>query len=396
MVRGPAGYCGAIWLSAGAMAPLKYDGQMARFDITVPYFKEKPEGNAEEFYFRWFKTVEKCNYPTFQEFGEFLLKWCKNFVFQLELGGEGNYYHWQCRVDMIGKKTCHAMMKTVIPAFPAGSTFSVTSKGVHEKKSFNYVMKEDTKVEGPWKKDNIRVRPPMTRQLAQFIANVETDGFRPWQQNVLDICELEEDRFIHFIYDEHGNCGKSIMVEYLEFHDKALEVFAFNDMSDFMGFCHSMPVQKCYLVDMPRGMHKDKLTGFYTGIESLKNGLTFDKRYEGRKRRFDRPQVILYSNRYPDFNLLSLDRWVVFEMQRDFSLKKLTEEEMLRHRREQQEAEEAAKGRRKRVAPPKVEPPKVVPVDVIHYNNAAQQRLVFDPIDLDDPEEEYLEGTGPV
>lgn len=45
-------------------------------------------------------------------------------------------------------------MKEVMPNFPKGSAWSVTSEGVHSNpKAFNHVMKADTRVEGPWKKD---------------------------------------------------------------------------------------------------------------------------------------------------------------------------------------------------------------------------------------------------
>lgn len=60
---------------------------------------------------------------------------------------------------------------------------------------------------------------------------------------------------------------------------------------------------------MPRGMKKDKLGDFYSGIEVIKNGVAYDKRYSAKKIRFDRPRIIVFSNELPNFELMSEDRW---------------------------------------------------------------------------------------
>jgi hypothetical protein len=60
-------------------------------------------------------------------------------------------------------------------------------------------------------------------------------------------------------------------------------------MEDIMEFVMNFKAYPSYSVDMPRGMKKDKLGEFYSGLECLKNGYAYDKRYEGKRRRFDRP-----------------------------------------------------------------------------------------------------------
>jgi len=65
---------------------------------------------------------------------------------------------------------------------------------------------------------------------------------------------------------------------------------------------------------MPRGMKKDKLGEFYSGIEVIKNGVAYDKRYSPKKLRFDRPAIVVFTNELPEFSLMSIDRWNVWEM----------------------------------------------------------------------------------
>lgn len=143
------------------------------------------------------------------------------------------------------------------------------------------------------------------------------------------MCEELDDRHINIIYDVRGNLGKSIMCEYLEYEGLAFEIPPFRLMEDIMAFIMNFKVYPCYMVDMPRGMKKDKLGEFYSGLETLKNGLAYDKRYEGKKIRFDRPQIFVFTNSLPDFNLMSPDRWRVMETTADKDLVLWAEDEAI-------------------------------------------------------------------
>jgi len=72
-------------------------------------------------------------------------------------------------------------------------------------------------------------------------------------------------------------------------------------------------------------MRKEKLYDFYSGIESLKNGYMYDKRYQFKDRWIDRPQIIIFSNMMPDFSMLSQDRWKVWQIiQKELTVYKST------------------------------------------------------------------------
>lgn len=239
-----------------------------------------------------------------------LQEWCKKWVYQLEQGDSG-YMHYQGRVSMIKKRRISELFGKFIPS----GHLSPTCTTVHNTNSFNYVMKADTRVEGPYSDKDFVEPLPLTRQLRTFL---EYD-LHPWQSKVLAMSKLLDDRTVTLIFDPQGNSGKSIFSEFLEYHRHAFEIPPFRNMEDIMQCVMSANVHPAYLIDMPRGMKKDKLGEFYSGIESIKNGVAYDKRYNFRKKRFDRPQVFVFTNMLPDFELLSPDRWKVYEIM-DFDL----------------------------------------------------------------------------
>lgn len=247
--------------------------------------------------------------------GQALNEWFKKFVFQKEMP-EGGYRHWQIRGSLIKPKRIAEAVKTIAPKL-WNAHISPTSKGVHEGTSFNYVMKADTRVDGPWSDEDFKVVKVMTEQLQEFVnRGIEYQ----WHQQILDMIKTRDNRSITLIIDKQGNSCKSLFAEYLEYYDHAFELPPLRAMEDLMQFAFGFSDQKCYLVDMPRGMKKDKLADFYAGLECLKNGVLWDKRYAAKKRRMNRPHIIVFSNMEPVWDLMSLDRWRCFIMQDDKSL----------------------------------------------------------------------------
>lgn len=254
-----------------------------------------------------------------QTFKCFLHQWAKKWAFQVEEGSESGYRHYQCRMRLYNKRRLSEIISRTAHFWEGKSRhWSVTSANVHEGQNFNYVMKADTRVEGPWTDQDFEAPPVLTRQLRSFAQ----EQFYDWQKQVKEMCYEQDDRTIKLIWDTEGAAGKSIMAEYLEYNDLAFEVPAMRQMEDIMQCVMSVKVHKCYLIDMPRAMKKDKLCDFYAGLEALKNGVAYDTRYHFKKKRFDRPQVIVFSNRLPLWEFLSLDRWEVWMMKRDKSLER--------------------------------------------------------------------------
>ena len=239
----------------------------------------------------------------------------KQWAFQREKTDDG-YDHWQCRGKLFKPKSQAGCIKQFGELLWFGH-WSPTSKDVHSAKAFNYVMKADTRTEGPWTSEDPDMEDPpiLTRQLRTFYDHVNRTGMYPWQTDLHMLITREDDRSIICIVETGGNNGKSVFVEHLEFKRLAYEIPPMTCMEDIMQCCMGISAKKCYVVDMPRAMKKEKLAGFFSGLEALKNGVMYDKRYSFKKRRIDRPQVVVFTNQVPDTSLLSPDRWEIYSIE---------------------------------------------------------------------------------
>lgn len=231
----------------------------------------------------------------------------KSYVFQLEEGDSG-YRHYQGRLSLIKrrrKEEKYILLKLFKEKPPnyLEPTVLAETKG----EAF-YVMKDDTRLDGPYRDDD--VIKVMTTQLTEFLTFEQYD----WQKQIGDLCKIYDGRKIDLLYDPHGNIGKSILAEYLEYYDLGYELPPYRMMDDIFQWVCGIPPQKAYLVDMPRGMKKDKLGDFYSGLEVIKNGTAFDKRYKPKKIRFNRPRIFVFTNTLPCFKFMSPDRWNVWEI----------------------------------------------------------------------------------
>lgn len=265
--------------------------QLYMWDFTIPF---------DEYYHQDLKLLK-----------DKLSSNCKKWVFQREIGKTSDYDHLQGRISLRKK----AVASTIISLFKSmgdvthGVHLTPTTKTCVDSNNFSYVMKDDTRYDGPWS-DQDPKEVPDTIQMKLF---KQWDKY-PWQQTILDMIQVFDMRAIDIIYDPNGHEGKSIFAEYLETQgSKDTEIIPpYRLMDDIFQWVCGIPGKKAYLVDMPRGMKKDSLGDFYAGIEVIKNGMAYDKRYKRQKVWFSRPRIFIFTNTLPAFDLMSKDRWNVW------------------------------------------------------------------------------------
>ena len=219
---------------------------------------------------------------------------CKTWTFQYEKGDSG-YLHYQGRFSLKKKRRCQEVK----------APFQWHLKPTSDKNKNNdfYLDKEDTRVLGPWRDTDHT--PTETKQMNLMLSW----GLYPWQKALMERSDEFCLRSIDLIYDPTGNCGKSLFSEYMEYQGLAEEVPPYRMMDDIYQWVYGRPTKKCYIFDMPRGLKKDNLGDFYSGIEVIKNGVAYDKRNYPKKKRFNRPRIFVFTNTLPKFNLMSKDRW---------------------------------------------------------------------------------------
>jgi len=230
---------------------------------------------------------------------ELLNKYCKKWVFQLEQSPKTKKQHYQGRLSLKVK----LRLSGAVSKFPKWH-LSITSK--ENTKNDFYVTKEDSRVEGPWKDDDEEIYIP--RQVR------EMSPLFKWEQKIIYDSHNFDTRTINIIYNPEGHIGKSTFCTYCGVHRIGRKIPYCNDFRDIMRIVMDTPTSNLYLFDMPRAIKKDQLYQFFSGVEEIKNGYAFDDRYKFREKYFDCPSIWIFTNKLPDLNLLSLDRWKIWEV----------------------------------------------------------------------------------
>lgn len=237
---------------------------------------------------------------------EIAKKWC----FQLEQGETTDYKHYQGRFSLKMK----ARLPQAISAFIKGAHLSPTSEENHG--NMFYVMKDATRIAGPWDDEEEEIIIPIQ------VRKMET--LYPWQNTIKEFAQTYNDRKVDCIIDTKGNKGKTSFQLYMRCHQLGRMIPFCNDYKDIMRMVMDMPISKAYFIDMPKAINKERLYQLYAGIESIKSGYAYDDRYKFKDRVFDCPRVFVFTNKQPELNLLSIDRWNLWTINDKMELERYT------------------------------------------------------------------------
>jgi len=216
-------------------------------------------------------------------------KVAKHYCFKLEMG-EGGYIHYQGRLSLkvksrhpdIGFRECN---------------WSPTScKNVDN--NF-YIEKEETSIGEIISDKTYSYIPKQIRGIV----------LHPWQKAIVDDRLVWNTRTINCVYCKTGNIGKSILTSYVGCHKLGRALPMMDSYKDLMRMVMDTPKSQLYLVDFPRSLSKVACAGFWSAIETIKNGYAYDDRYSFREEYFDSPNIWVFLNTLPDLSVLSTDRW---------------------------------------------------------------------------------------
>lgn len=230
---------------------------------------------------------------------------CKKWCFQKEEGGQTGYVHYQCRVSLVEKVRRSGILGLMKEAGFKGHLSKTSNNG---RKSEFYVTKTATRIAGPWSDRD--PEPPYIPK--QYRGEPIWYG---WQKKMIYMLEQEPDeRKVTIVVDTKGNHGKSYLSNWLACRGRARRIPAINDYKDIMRMVLDTPNCKTYFVDIPRAFDKAKLKGIYSAIETIKDGNAYDERYKWQEKWYDTPHVFVFTNKYPDMNMLSIDRWDIWDI----------------------------------------------------------------------------------
>lgn len=257
---------------------------------TNPPNQNKKQGTQLK---QWFFTFN--NYKTEHiEILETVFKnICEKYLFQEEVGECGTP-HLQ-GVIFLKKKMRWSEFK-----LPKEINWS---KVRNAKACIEYCSKDETHIGNRWSMGIKFVKPlKIIESLYQ------------WQIDIENICIGEpDDRTIYWFWEGTGNIGKSAFVKYMVVKHGAL----FCDggrKSDIINlvFNQDMDECNCVIFDITRSK-KGSIS--YDSLESIKNGLVCNTKYETGVKVFNSPNIIVFANSPPDdVDKLSADRWRITEL----------------------------------------------------------------------------------
>lgn len=155
----------------------------------------------------------RCNAEVGEEAIKAMLKdVAKHWIFQREVSDTG-YDHYQGRMALIKRRRVGELKSKwkEITEAPMPNFLAPTTNPEFLTGSFAYVMKNDTRVEGPW--SDVDVITYIPRQYRGML-----EQLYPWQRQVYDSGLMFDNRTINLVYCPEGCTGKSTMAAVCRFY----------------------------------------------------------------------------------------------------------------------------------------------------------------------------------
>jgi len=249
---------------------------------------------------------------------DILNEFADSWVFQLERGVNADKLHFQVRLIVHEG----VMTETLLTIFEARSldrrdiTFLPESNNSIQQGGLSfYVMKDDTRVEGPWHDSTYKPRKRVHYEGNDL--ECIRSSKRPFQQHIID--ELKhppDDRTLHWWYNHSGAGGKSKLMKYLRVTHPSFARVPMGTATQIKTSVIEKGPCQVYMVDLPRVRGTDeRQQELFSALEEIKNGWVESPMYgKAAELIMEPPHIYIFSNELPNLNYASLDRWRVHEL----------------------------------------------------------------------------------
>lgn len=236
----------------------------------------------------------------------------KKWAFQIEKGEESGYVHYQIRLSLFKRKRVKEMEKLL---FTIGwNNFRASPTSNNGKKLDFYVIKFDTRVDGPWTD-----KDPEPKYIQKRFRKAK---LRDWQHDLLDeLIKMKEkgnDRNIVMVEDEGGE-GKSFFRSWA-YSTREDVVYlpstltSANEMIEFICSCGlKSGWEGIILMDVPRATSMKHWWTLSAGLETLKQGIIHDKRYKAKVLIIEPPQICCFMNHKPPEGVMTSDVFIWYD-----------------------------------------------------------------------------------
>lgn len=245
----------------------------------------------------WFIT---CNNWTQETHNKLLnLKNCK-YMFQHEVGKEGTP-HINGVLMFVNQRKWKSLRNTI------GEYWYKPALNVNA--CINYCSKVAT-----------RVSETYFTNIDKYIKEDLEDWYedelaKPWQKEILNIIETKPDRRkIHWYWSNKGEIGKTTMVRHILIKHADKATYVAGEYKNIMfAVCALKKFPKIIMWNLPRSVKNIS----YRAVESIKDGILFNEKYESGCKVVNPPHIIIFANWRPceddieDEEYLSKDRWII-------------------------------------------------------------------------------------
>lgn len=242
------------------------------------------------FFFTW------NNYP--ENYSELLKSNLEKFEFQKEIGETGNEH-----IQGIGMFKNQRTFSQVKKLFPGMHIERVKNWAA----ALNYVNKSETAV--------LNTHEGNVRKILKDPLEPYLNCLYPFQNKILNILKEEPDnRIIYWFYDTKGCIGKTSLAKHLCIKYPNETLFLGGKSSDIkygvFSFTKKNTLRNC-IFHFTRTVENFIS---YEALESIKDGIFYNTKYESEMCLFDPPHIICLANFKPETDKMSLDRWRIFEI----------------------------------------------------------------------------------
>lgn len=220
---------------------------------------------------------------------------CTDWAFQEEIGEKTKTPHLQGAIRL--KK---AMRFTEF----------TPNKKIHwqpQRYTHEYALKSETRKPNGIQRYGGLYKPAVELKL------ISENSLYDWQEELLSVIKSEnDDRKVYWYWETTGNVGKSQFTKLCVAKYNCIPAISgkYADIINLV-FKQDMDKCRCIIFDIPRNNGNSVS---YSAIESIKNGLVVNTKYETGYKMFNPPVVIVFSNSPPEEHKLSADKWVIREI----------------------------------------------------------------------------------
>lgn len=231
---------------------------------------------------------------------------CSTFAFQEETGENGTE-HLQGYWEFKNARTFQSLKKK----WPK----THIEKCRNKEAALKYCQKEETRTGNSY------------TSIKKVKDRLEGLELREWQKEIVEIIKTEPDpRKIYWYYDRTGNTGKTSLAKHLCLKYPGEVLYMSGKASDvkYGIMCFQENKENNLRVVIFDYVRSIESFVSYEAIETVKNGIFFNNKYESKMVVYDEPHVIIFANFAPDQSKLSKDRWVI----RDITIENEIEDDL--------------------------------------------------------------------